>query len=150
MRARGSVVIAREPADVFAYVSDPSNDLSWRSYLVASHAVDAELTVGSIIRQTYSYQGRSVDVDLEVTDYAPPEHIGLRARGKIPARINLTCAPESGGTRFNMSGSAELTGPASLFEGRIQRELDQTIATDLKRLKAALEGSGDSRSPRVV
>jgi carbon monoxide dehydrogenase subunit G len=140
MRARGSVLIAREPAEVFAFVSDPSNDQSWRSYLVASHAVDAELAVGSIIRQSYSYQGQSAEVELEVTDFAPPEHLGLRARGKIPARINLTCAAESGGTRFNMSGSAELTGPAALFEGRIQRELDQTIATDLKRLKAAIEG----------
>jgi hypothetical protein len=139
MRARGSVVIAREPSEVFRFVSYPSNDLSWRSYLVSSHAADAPLAVGSTIRQTYSYQGRSVEVELEVTDYAPPEHIGLRARGKIPARINLTCTPEPGGTRFNMSGSAELTGPASLFEGRIQRELDQTIATDLERLKKALE-----------
>jgi uncharacterized protein YndB with AHSA1/START domain len=139
MRARGSVVIQLEPSEVFRYISDPSKDLSWRSHLVASHAADAQLAVGSIIRQTYSYEGHTVEAELEVTEYAPPERIALRTHGKMRARIVCTCEPESGGTRFSMSGTAELTGPASLFEGRVQRELDQTIATDLKRLKTALE-----------
>jgi carbon monoxide dehydrogenase subunit G len=140
MRARGSVVIQREPSEVFGFISDPSKDLSWRSYLLASRTADAELAVGSIIRQTYSYEGRTVEAELEVTEYVPPERIAFRTRGKVHARIVCTCVAESGGTRFNMSGTADLTGPASLFEGRIQRELDQTIATDLGRLKAALEG----------
>jgi carbon monoxide dehydrogenase subunit G len=144
MRARGSVLIQREPSEVFGFISDPSKDLSWRSYLVASHAVDAELAVGSIVRQTYTYEGRTVEAELEVTEYAPPEHIAFRTHGKVHARIVCTCAAESGGTRFNMSGTVELSGPAALFEGRIQRELDQTIATDLKRLKAALEGAAGS------
>jgi carbon monoxide dehydrogenase subunit G len=144
MRARGSVLIEREPSEVFRFISDPSKDLSWRSYLVASHAVDAALAVGSIVRQTYTYEGRTVEAELEVTEYAPPEQIAFRTHGKVRARIVCTCVAESGGTRFNMSGSVELTGPAALFEGRIQRELDQTIATDLKRLKAVLEGGAGS------
>jgi carbon monoxide dehydrogenase subunit G len=139
MRARGSVFIERDPAEVFAYVSDPSKDLSWRSFLVASRAV-GDPAVGSIVRQTYSYQGHSVDVELEVTEYAPPERMELVARGKVPARISLTCTPEAGGTRFSVSGSAQLTGLASMFAGRIQRELDAAIVADLGRLKSALEG----------
>ncbi len=139
MRARGSIFIARDPAEAFAYVSDPSKDLAWRSFLVASRAV-GELGAGSIVRQTYSYQGRTVEVELAVTEYAPPERIELVARGKVPARISLTCTPEAGGTRFSVSGSAELAGLASMFAGRIQRELDAAIVTDLGRLKVALEG----------
>jgi carbon monoxide dehydrogenase subunit G len=133
------VTIEREPADVFSYIADPGNDLSWRSYLTASRAAPGELAVGSIVHQRYSYQGRSVDAELEVTEYAPPEHLGFRLQGKIRARVLLTCVSEAGGTRVNMSGSVELSGAAALFEGRIQRELDQTITTDLKRLKTVLE-----------
>jgi hypothetical protein len=133
------VFIQRGPAEVFAYVSDPFNDQSWRSFLVASRAV-GELGPGSVVEQTYSYEGRTVDVELKVAVYAPPEHMELVARGKVPARISLTCVPEAGGTRFSVSGSAELTGLASMFAGRIQRELDAAIVTDLGRLKVALEG----------
>jgi carbon monoxide dehydrogenase subunit G len=141
MRVRGSVLIQREPSDVFRFVSDPSKDLSWRSHLVSSNAADAELAVGSVVRQTYSYQGHTVEAELEVTEYAPPENIDYRLRGQMRARISFTCAAEAGGTRFSMSGTYELSGPASLFEGRIQRELDEAVVADLKRLKAVLESS---------
>jgi carbon monoxide dehydrogenase subunit G len=141
MRVRGSVLIQREPSDVFRFVSDPSKDLSWRSHLVSSNAADAELAVGSVVRQTYSYQGHTVEAELEVTEYAPPETIDYRLRGQMRARISFTCAAEAGGTRFSMSGTYELSGPASLFEGRIQRELDEAVVADLKRLKAVLESS---------
>ena len=61
MRVRGSMFIEREPDEIFACVSDPSNDPSWRSFLVASRAVGA-LAVGSIVRQTYSYQGHRMGI----------------------------------------------------------------------------------------
>jgi carbon monoxide dehydrogenase subunit G len=141
MRVRGSVVIDREPEDVFRFVSDPTKDLSWRSHLAASRSVDAELSVGSIVRQTYSYQGHTVEAELEVTECTPPATIAFRLRGQISARVNFTCEPEAGGTRFNMSGTYELSGPAALFEGRIQRELQDAVTADLKRLKAVLETS---------
>jgi len=132
-------VIAREPADVFRFVSDPSKDTSWRNYVIASHTADGAVTVGTRVRQTYSYQGRTQDIELEVTEYAPPERIAFRTHGQVRARINFTCTPEPGGTRFNMSMTAEISGPAAMFEARIQRELDRVIEADLERLKAALE-----------
>ncbi|MDO8950482.1 MAG: SRPBCC family protein [Actinomycetota bacterium] len=141
MRARGSIVIAREPEAVFQFVSDPAKDTSWRSFVTASHASDGAVAVGSRVRQTYSYQGRTADLEVEVTEYAPPERIGFRTHGQLRARINYTCVPEAGGTRFNMSLAADIPGPAALFEARIQREADGAIAGDLKRLKAALEQS---------
>jgi carbon monoxide dehydrogenase subunit G len=133
------VKIEREPADVFGYVADPSKDLSWRSHLLASQIDGGEMALGSIVHQRYEYQGRTVDAELEVTEYAPPEHLGFRLRGKLRARVLFTCVPEAGGTRVDMSGTVELTGAAAFFEGRIHRELDQVIATDLKRLKTVLE-----------
>lgn len=138
MRARGSIVIAREPADVFRFVSDPAKDTSWRSYVTAAHAT-GPMAVGARSRQTYSYQGRITDLELEVTEYAPPERISFRTHGQVRARIGYSCVPDAGGTRFNMSMSADIPGPAALFESRIQRELDRVISADLKRLKAALE-----------
>jgi carbon monoxide dehydrogenase subunit G len=144
MRARGSIVIAREPEAVFRFVSDPTRDTTWRSFVTASHAAEGAVTVGSRVRQTYSYQGRTIELEVEVTEYAPPERIGFRTHGELRARINYTCVAEAGGTRFNMSLAADIPGPAALFESRIQREVDGAIATDIKRLKAALEQSGRS------
>lgn len=139
MRARGSIEITREPAHVFRLVSDPSKDMSWRSYVSASHGTGEVLGQGSRLRQTYSYEGRTQELEVEVTEYVPPERIGFRTHGQLRARISYSCVAEPGGTRFNMSLAAELPGPAAMFESRIQREVERVIAADLKRLKAVLE-----------
>jgi len=108
---------------------------------MASRGDGQALAVGSRVRQTYSYEGRVVEIEVEVTEYAPPERVGFRTHGQVRARINYSCAAESGGTRINMSMAAEIPGPAALFESRIKRELDRVIEADLKRLRATMEQS---------
>ncbi len=70
MRAHGGVTIERQSADVSAYMADPLKDLSWRSHLLASQVQGGEMALGSIVQQRYSYQGRTVEAELEVTEYA--------------------------------------------------------------------------------
>ncbi len=137
MQARASVLVACSPQTAFAFIADTANDHRWRSHLVSSrgHAT----AVGDRITQTYSAEGRSGTVELEVSEYAPPERLGYVMHKPARARFSFQCRPEGDGTRVSMAISANLTGPAALFEGRAQTEADRVLKADLGQLKQALE-----------
>jgi uncharacterized protein YndB with AHSA1/START domain len=137
MQGRSSIVIAVPDETVFAFITDPANDRTWRSHLVASHGIVRG--VGDRVTQTYSYQGRSQTVDLEVSEYEPPTRLTYYLTGAFRARFSFQCLPEAGGTRMGFSVSSVLTGPAALLEGRITTEVTKLARTDLERLKRVLE-----------
>jgi len=137
MQGRSSIAIAVPPEVVFRFISDPANDRVWRSHLLASHG--SVHGVGDHVTQTYSYQGRTQTVDLEVSEYEPPARLSYRLTGRFRARFSFQCLPEADGTRVSFSVSSTLTGPAALLEGRITAEVTKLARTDLERLKRALE-----------
>jgi uncharacterized protein YndB with AHSA1/START domain len=140
MQGRSSIVIAVPPEVVFRFISDPANDRLWRSHLLASHGTAQG--IGGRVTQTYSYQGRTQTVELEVSEYEPPTRLTYRLTGPFRARLSFQCLPEAGGTRVGFSTSAVLTGPATLLEGRVTSEVTKLARTDLERLKRVLEPTG--------
>ena len=139
VRVRDSILIARDPADVFEFVTDPANDRRWRSLLTGSRASAEAPAVGSRVWQSYSYQGHAAEVELEVTESVPPERIRYRALGKVKASAEFSFRAEDGCTRFAVSLTGEIPGFAALFASRIERELSAALKTDLARLKSMLE-----------
>jgi hypothetical protein len=62
----------RPPDQVFAFFTDPDNDLRWRSHVKEASA-DGPIRVGSSVHQVVSGPGgRSIPADLEVTAHDPP------------------------------------------------------------------------------
>jgi len=137
MQGRSSTVISVPPEVVFRFISDPANDRLWRSHLLASHG--SVHGVGDRVTQTYSYQGHTQTVELEVSEYDPPTRLAYRLTGPFRARFSFQCLPEAGGTRVGFSLSSTLTGPAALLEGRVTSEVTKLARTDLERLQWALE-----------
>jgi carbon monoxide dehydrogenase subunit G len=138
MQVRESILVDRPPEEVFAFIADPAKAVLWRSYLVASQGDSG--AVGDRVRQTYAYEDRMETLELEVMEYKPPEHLSYKTEGRIRGRISFQCRPESGGTRVGMAISATVSGPAALFQGRIEKEADALLKSDLAKLKGALEG----------
>lgn len=137
MQSRGSVLIERPVDDVFAFIRETGNDRLWRSHLVSSRGrVDA---VGDRVVQTYMAEGRSKTVELTVSELDPPRRLTYALTEPARARMTFACRPEEGGTRVSVTVSANLSGPAALFESRAQTELEKLLRTDLGRLKATLE-----------
>lgn len=137
MQARSSVLIARPAEEIFAFITDPANDRTWRSHLVSSRGrVGAP---GDRVTQTYSYEGHSKTVEITVSEFDPPHRLTFLLTEPARARMSLTCRSEEGGTRVSAAISANLSGPAALFESRAQTELEKLLRTDLGRLKATLE-----------
>lgn len=138
MQARSSTRVAVSPEAVFAFIADPANDRLWRSHLTASRGSVGG--VGDRVTQTFSAQAGSKTVELEVTEYNPPERITYRmSGGPVRARLAFQCRPEDGGTRVSMSLSADIGGVASLVEGRVEAEVLKLARADLEKLKHVLE-----------
>ena len=140
MQTRASILIKRRPDDIFSFIADPANDHLWRSHLIASRG---HVTgVGDRVSQTYSAQAVSKTIDLEVSEFQPPERLAYRMREPVRARLAFQCRPEGGGTRVSMSLSAEVSGIASVMEGRAEAEVTKLARTDLERLRRVLESMG--------
>lgn len=137
MQARASVLINCSVEKTFAFIADTANDRAWRSYLDSSRG--RVTAVGDRVTQTYSYQGKSKSVELEVSEFEPPERLGYTIHEPARARMSFHCRPDGTETRVSITISATLSGPAALFEGRAQTEADKLLKTDLDRLKRALE-----------
>jgi len=140
VQARASIVIARRPDEVFRFIAGPANDPLWRSHLVSSRG--RVTAIGDRVTQTYSAQAGSKTVELEVSEYQPPERLAYRLKEPVRARLAFQCRPEGGGTRVSMAFSAELDGIVSLAEGRVEAEVEKLARTDLERLRRALESMG--------
>ena len=140
MRAEKSIYIDRPPAEVFAFVADPANDMRWRTELTSASLVgDTARGVGSHVQQTIAYQGRTATTRLDVTEYVAGERICFRMHGDARAHGCYDLQPEGTGTLFTVSLAIELKGEAQMLERYVAQAVDVVTDRDLERLKAILE-----------
>lgn len=140
MRVQRSIYVERPVEEVFWFLADHANDRRWRSELLGMNVVgDVGQGVGAHTRQTISYQGRILEVNLEITDFVPNERICLKAHGGVRAHGCLAVRPEGTGTRVSVSGTAELKGSAAMMERYILQAVELIAEEDLKRLRTVLE-----------
>jgi carbon monoxide dehydrogenase subunit G len=143
VRARASIHIEREPSVVFERLADFASHSSWRSEVVSTQLM-GDIERGARVVQRVSLQGRGGVVELEITEFVPPERISFRARGAPRGRGGFRLEPEGGGTRVNISATVELEGSAALAEDRIREVAEAAARQSLGRLKAQLEIGGQT------
>lgn len=140
MRVQKSIYIERPAADVFWFLADPSNDRRWRSELLGIEFVgEVRQGVGTHTRQRISYQGRIVEVSIEVSEFVPGERICYKGHGGVRAHGCLAVRGEGDGSRVSVTGTAELKGPAAMMERYISQAVDRVAEEDLRRLRDVLE-----------
>ncbi len=141
--AQHSVVIARPAEEVFAFFTDPANDVRWRSH-VKEIAAEGPLAVGSRVHQVIKGPGgRGIPADIEVTGYEPATRYAFRVvAGPVrPIGEFRLVAQDEHTTTVSLSLSADLTGMKKVLMSRtVQRSMDSEVQA-LDRAKALLEGS---------
>lgn len=142
MRVSQSIYIARPSEDVFAFVADHKNDHLWRAELISTNVEgDVGEGVGTHVRQRVSYQGRTAETHLEVTEFEPGRRICFRAHGGVRAHGCYDVKPDGPGTYLTVSATVELKGGAAMLERFVRQAVEQAAAQDLQRLKGVLEGA---------
>ena len=139
--ARRTIVINRPVDEVFAFFTDPSNELRWRSHL-KEVAAEGPIATGARIHQVVNGPaGRGIAADIEVTGYEPPTRYAFQVvAGPVRPSGEFRFAAEGGATTVTLSLRADLAGLKKLLLSRpVQTSMDGEMRA-LDRAKAVLEG----------
>ena len=135
MEMNGTTVIGRPVETVFAYVSDVTNDVHWRTGVTGSGLSSYQpLGLGSI---GFARAG-DAEVEWRVTSYIPCESVDWDLiSGPLKGRGGYRLLPVEGGTQFTLvadvepTGFYKLLGPLFAWIGRRQNQADVEKLRDI-------------------
>lgn len=142
MKLENSVVINRPVEEVFAFVSDYTNDDQY-----ISGRLDTQITTpspigpGTRFDTTNKFLGRRIESSLEVSEYEPNRKICSRSV-KSPVQFTdcRVFQPEGSGTRLTVTLETDGTGGLFKLADPIVAKLSKRqMETDLATLKDLLE-----------
>ena len=138
--AEHSVTIDRPVDQVFAFFTDPSNELKWRS-TVKEIAAQGPAAVGTRVHHVIKGPGGiGIPAHIEVTGYEPTSRYAFRGiAGPMRPVGEFRFTAQNDQTTVTFTLSAELTGIKKVLMSRaVQRALDGEVRA-LDRAKAVLE-----------
>ena len=141
-RNEHTVEIARPPATVFPYLTEPERLKRWVGGLTTFEAVDGESAhVGAQSRQVMVIRGREWKLDGELTALEPDRFVEARMVGKgVTAKTTYVLEPVERGTRLTATVESEYSLlVARLLGGLVSREAQKKLRADLARLEALVE-----------
>ena len=133
-----SILIDRNPTDVFEYVTNPENIPQWASYVQEATLTPAgPIGVGSQIKQTV--RGREVTWD--VTAYEPNSLCKYEADYWYASNAEVTFRVEAtqGGTKFTVHDKGERKGFMRLFAPILSRIDQRARKQQMATIKEILE-----------
>jgi uncharacterized protein YndB with AHSA1/START domain len=141
--AQRTIVIARPPAEVYAFFADAENDTNWRSGVKLIRR-EGPLAVGTRVTQRIAGPGgREIPADVEITALDPDTRVAFRGvAGPVRPEGGYSFAPAEGGTSVTFTLDAELTGVKKFLMAKpVQKSMDAEMA-NLDKAKALLESDG--------
>ncbi len=138
-----SVEISSTPADVFAYVTDPSRLPEWQASVVDVQQADGPVQVGKRVMVTRKAGPRQMASTAEVAELDPPRAWSIRGvdgpvRGNVKGRIE----PLDGGNRSRVTIELDLQGYGIgklLLPLVVNRQAKRELPENMQRLKERLE-----------
>ena len=106
------VEVAGSPAEVFAYVTDPSRFHEWQENVVRGCMDGADaVAVGSVCTTTRRIGGAERTVTSRVTKLSPPRNWAIRGVD-VPIRstVDVIVEPAGGGARSRVTIELDFTG----------------------------------------
>jgi uncharacterized membrane protein len=136
------IEIARPPAEVAAYASDPDNATSWyRNIKRVEWKSPKPLQIGSTLAFVAQFLGRTIAYTYEVREMTPGERF-VMATSEGPFVMETTYqwsdAP-GGGTRMTLRNRGRPSGFGKVAAPMMTSAMRRANAKDLKRLKQILE-----------
>jgi uncharacterized protein YndB with AHSA1/START domain len=136
-----SVVIARSPDEVFAFVSDARNRPSWDDSVDTEELTsDEPIGVGSTVRTRMRSMGRHYEIDWEIVEHEPPTRQRIESTsGPFSTTLVYDLAPESDGTSVRFLVTGRPMGLLRLMQPLIARTTQRNLDDGFARLKQVLE-----------
>ena len=144
-RIETSVVIARPPQEVFAYLTDLRNAKEWSTELV-DVMYDGELAEGTTGSDTRKMGRKEIVMPWRVTSFDSPNRLVIAYERPFPMTAEFSFQAREGGTRVTCAtqlrprGFWRLLAPVLAWEGK------KTDEIQFNKVKAILEGAGERSS----
>ena len=140
------ITIEREPAEVWAYVSDVTNQEHWVDGMSDSEVIgDGPVGRGTQIRGTYTYGGGSSPTLMTITEFREGRELAIEAsEGPFPFTGRLTLersGPTTIVTNAMTAGSDHIATSImfTLLRPLMKRMMGRQLRKELGQLKALLE-----------
>jgi carbon monoxide dehydrogenase subunit G len=140
-RVQGTVFIAASPAEVYAFLSDPTNVPRWQTGVVSSERTSPAPTVaGSTGRVVLEVMGQRVTANTMVREAVQDRRLVLATSvSGMSVLGSLDLAAVEGGTKLTFSSEVKAD---SIFMAPLERivtdAVEQDLDASLARLRAAL------------
>jgi hypothetical protein len=134
--------IARPSAEVFAFVSDSSNNPRWqKGQQSCEWTSPPPIGVGSTYQQKARFLGRTLLNRFEVVGYEPGRSITIRSvEGSFPIEVRRSVEPiDPNHTRLRAEIAGEPTGLFRLAAPLVRWFAQRSVDADYDRPKAMLE-----------
>ena len=147
-RVSGTVFIAASPAEVYAFLSEPTNVPRWQTGVVSSERTSPPPTAaGSTGRVVLEVMGQRVTANTTVLEAIPDRRLALTTSvSGMSVLGSLDLAAAEGGTKLTFSSEVKAE---SIFMAPLERMVTDAVEKDmdasLARLKAAL--AADQHGP---
>lgn len=134
------IEVARPPAEVFSALIDIARWTEWTDMQDMHHDQSGPIGIGST--GTFSLPGPfRGPIRYELTSLVPSQHVRYEmAHSAFAWTAEYNLEPAESGTRLATSGTFGLRGLWRLLQPIIAREVGQSEAGELARLKAIIEG----------
>ena len=151
--ASAAITIDRDPADVWAFVSNAANQDRWVDGMSDSELVGGgPIGRGSQIRGTYTYGGGSAPVLITITEFREGRRLGIEAlEGPFPFTGLLTLERAGPGTSVSnamTAGSDHLLTSImfTVLRPLMKLMMGRQMKKELAQLKALLESGRASEA----
>jgi uncharacterized protein YndB with AHSA1/START domain len=138
--AESSVTIDRPVGEVFAFVTDTTNEPKWHSEVIeATKTSEGPIGVGTSFSVVIKFMGKK-EGRWEIVEFEPNRREVIRVTAK-PLSPTLTYRFEQadGGTRFTRHIDLEPTGFFKIMKGMMRKMMEKGNAGFLATLKRVLE-----------
>ena len=138
-----SIFIQRAPQDVFDVISDPTKSVQWQSSLESGEwTSEAPFGAGSTWKVKMKFMGRTLEADLEVTEWEPPNRVSFKTlKGPVPMEAINVLQPQDNGTLLTFSGQIEFGGFFKVAEGLAGKQAVKQMESDNQNLKLLMESN---------
>jgi uncharacterized protein YndB with AHSA1/START domain len=145
IHAEASTTIRRPIADVFSYVTDPTNEPAWHTDTAEARPLTAgPIGLGSRIAYLFPFMGRRSTSIGEVVAFEPPHLEAIHFEsGPFGLKTRITYRFEDLGesVRFTHQAEADTPGLTRLIAPFMQRLLARHYALFGENLRRRLEGA---------
>jgi uncharacterized protein YndB with AHSA1/START domain len=136
--------IARSPADVFDYVTDPNKLSEWQESVVRSESSNAPARVGTTARVTRRVGRREMTQSAELAALDPPTSWTVRGLdGPVRGDVKGTIEPVHDGAASRVTIELDLHGHGIgkvLLPLFVRRKATEEMPRNMQHLKERLEG----------